>query len=302
MKIRIDAIKPNPHQPRRIFDQSEIESLAESIEEHDQLQAILVEQAGGEYLIIDGERRWRAMLLLGRPEIEATIRVSDDGNLEQDRYMAALIANVQRTDLNLLEEALAYQKMYDEFGMSVQEIADATGRSFGTVMNRRFLLTLEPEIQRLFSSGALPFDYPVMSAIASLPDDTRLSMALKFAQRGVSSRLIISNCKKLAKTRETSNNGNKPKKLVPVQPAGQGFMIEGSEYPALRLAATRTKKPVSRGHYDALAAAGVVPPWLKVESAVKQECRSCDLFGQASEVVCRTCPLPGFLKRLIEEK
>ena len=295
MKIRVDSILPNSDQPRKEFDQDELESLAASIEEHGLLQPILVEQVGPDYILIDGERRWRAHKLLGRPDIEAVAKSYNNGN--GTRFMHALIANVQRSNLNVVEEAHAYARLSDEFGMTIEQIAERTGYSDATISSRRFLLTLEPEIQQLFAIKALPYDYTTLQALKSLPDDVRISMALKFAQRGTPANYIVGACKRIS--------GGKEKRIRVPKTAesknGRNLIPADETNPALKRAANRMKEPAKADHYNALEQAGVFPPWAAVKSAVERECKACTLYDYASNSTCRQCPLPGFLARLMEK-
>jgi ParB family chromosome partitioning protein len=160
--VEIGKIKPNPEQPRKDFDPAELESLAKSIKEHGVLQPIVVakvecEREGGgrdvEYQIIAGERRWRAAQMAGFPHIPAIIHQTVP--TEKDLLKLALIENLQRHDLNPIEEALAYSRLQEEFNLIQKEIAEMVGRSREAVANAVRLLNLPAEIQTALREGRL---------------------------------------------------------------------------------------------------------------------------------------------------
>lgn len=150
--LPLGAIAPNPHQPRRDFDPVALDELTESIRARGVLQPILVRpEPGGTYQIVAGERRWRAAQRAGLHEIPAVIRPFG----ESEMFEAALIENVQRTDLNPIEEALGYQRLALQFQMTQADIAAAVGKSRSHVANLMRLASLEPEVQDLVRSGRL---------------------------------------------------------------------------------------------------------------------------------------------------
>jgi ParB/RepB/Spo0J family partition protein len=304
MKIRIDAILPNPDNPRREFDPDELESLAASIEERGLINPIIVQEtwrheAGAGYIIVDGERRWRACQLLGLPEIEANLRVSDGGNSDRELFLDALVSNVMRSNLNVVEEAL--RRMMDEHRLTRQEVADLTGLSLGSINNHTQLLRLEESIVRLFAIKALPFDAGVIQALIDLPDIERVRLALHFAQRGTSGAWIMRTCKRYIPADNEANSmiprpETEKKKLVEPQ---NPLIGKEDKNPAMREAARKINIPAD--HYNVLAAAGELPPWERVRTAAEQECRKgCALYEYADDPTCRHCPLPGFFRRLLE--
>lgn len=144
IKVSVDLLKPNPHQPRTEFDKDALQELADSIKEHGIIQPPLVEETGnGDYYIIAGERRTRAAKLAGLKEIPVRIqKFSDEKKLE-----VALIENIQREDLNALEEALAYKKLMDMSGITQDEVAKRVGKNRSTVANALRLLKLPEDMQ-----------------------------------------------------------------------------------------------------------------------------------------------------------
>ncbi len=150
--LRLSEIEPNRGQPRKNFDDAAISALADSIREHGVLQPILVRPlAFGGYQIVAGERRWRAARMLGLDEVPVVIR--DLSDLEAAQI--ALIENLQRENLNPIEEAEGYLRLQDDFGMKQEEIAKTVGRSRSAVTNSLRLLRLPEEIQEMLTDGRI---------------------------------------------------------------------------------------------------------------------------------------------------
>lgn len=148
-EIRISLIEPDRNQPRSDFDEERLNELAENIRQHGVLQPILVRPFGEDrYMIVAGERRWRAARKAGLSEIPALIRELT----ELEAAQIALIENIQREDLNPIEEAKAYRRLSDEFGMKQEDIARIVGKSRAAVSNSMRLLNLIPEVQEAVSS------------------------------------------------------------------------------------------------------------------------------------------------------
>jgi ParB family chromosome partitioning protein len=149
--VPIEAVHPNRYQPRKHFDDDALAELAASIRLVGVLQPVLVRPSADGYELVAGERRWRAAREAGLTEIPALIRDADDeGALAQ-----AVVENVQRADLNAIEEAAAYQQLISEFGLTQDAVAERVARSRSAVANTLRLLQLSPGIQRLVIEGAL---------------------------------------------------------------------------------------------------------------------------------------------------
>jgi ParB family transcriptional regulator, chromosome partitioning protein len=147
----IERILANPVQPRKNFDDAALTSLAETIREHGILQPLIVRRAGADYELIAGERRLRAAKLAGLGEVPVVVKNVGD----QDSLLLALIENLQRTDLNPIEEARGYKEMQDRFGLKQEEVAARVGRDRSSVANGIRLLQLPREIQEDLVSGEL---------------------------------------------------------------------------------------------------------------------------------------------------
>jgi ParB family chromosome partitioning protein len=142
--VPIDAIQPNPHQPRSVMDETKLAELAASIREHGLIQPLIVTEEKGQYTLIAGERRWRASRLAGLREVPVVVKEATP----QAMLELAIIENVQRADLNALEEALAYRQLMDEFGLTQEEVAERVGKGRSTVANIVRLLELPEAIQQ----------------------------------------------------------------------------------------------------------------------------------------------------------
>src|SRR5690606_1733246 len=153
--IPVASIAPNPFQPRREFSEEELEELSSSIRENGLLQPVTVRPAPpgapAAWELIAGERRWRAVMRLGWTEVPALVREIDDRAM----LVLALVENLQRAELSPLEEALGYQQLAEEFGLSQQEIAQAVGRDRSTIANALRLLNLPAAVRQLVAEGKL---------------------------------------------------------------------------------------------------------------------------------------------------
>jgi len=163
-EVPVAAIRPNPYQPRETFDEEAIGALADSIREVGLLQPVLVRPAGDGFELVAGERRWRAARRVGLQVIPALVRETDDNTaLEQ-----GLVENLQREDLNPLEEAAAYQQLIEDFGLTHEQVAARVGRSRAAISNTLRLMQLPPSIQRSVREGQLTMGHA--RALLGTPD------------------------------------------------------------------------------------------------------------------------------------
>lgn len=151
-EIPISQIQPNPYQPRKTFNEASIEELARSVREHGIVQPLVVTRAGDKYKLIAGERRFRAAQKAGLTTVPALIK---EMMQEGDALQIALIENIQREDLNPIEEALAYHQLHDEFQLTQEEISKRVGKERSTVANFLRLLKLPDPVKKLLASGQL---------------------------------------------------------------------------------------------------------------------------------------------------
>ena len=193
--LPIHKVEPNPDQPRQDFDEVELQALAESIATHGVVQPLTVRQLpSGYYQIIAGERRWRAARLAGLKEIPAVIREADDKTTME----LALIENLQRQDLNPVEEALGYRALMEEYGLTQEDTATRVGKSRPAVANALRLLTLPQEVLELLRSNTLSAGH-ARAVLVLKTEKMQLDAAKKIANLGLSVRQAELLCKNMAK-------------------------------------------------------------------------------------------------------
>ncbi len=151
-EVGIDRISPSPFQPRRAFDETKLEELATSIRNQGIIQPLVVRPRGERFELIAGERRWRAAMKAGLSRVPVVVREASD----HDALQLALIENLQREDLNPIEEATGYRRLQEEFTWSQEEVAEKVGKSRPAVTNALRLLSLPSEVQQEVASGNLP--------------------------------------------------------------------------------------------------------------------------------------------------
>ena len=191
--LPIYKVEPNPDQPRRDFDEQELQALAQSIENHGVIQPLTVRaRSNGYYQIIAGERRWRASRLAGLSEIPAIVMEVDDKKAME----LALIENLQRQDLNPVEEAMGYQSLMNDYGLTQEEAAGRVGKSRPAVANALRLLNLCPEVLDKVRSGALSAGHA--RAVLSLKTEKlQKEAAQKIIALGLSVRQAEMLCKNM---------------------------------------------------------------------------------------------------------
>ena len=201
--LRISDIEPNPGQPRRHFDPEALQTLAESIRENGLLQPVVVRRGeNGLYQIIAGERRWRACRLAGLTEIPAVILDADDLRAAQ----LALIENLQREDLNPIEEASGYQTLIETFGLTQEEAAQRVGRSRPAVANSLRLLALSQDLRAMVEQGRLSAGHA--RALLAIPDENLRREAAEYAvEQGLTVRELERYVKKLTAPEAAASAG-----------------------------------------------------------------------------------------------
>ena len=182
-ELRLDAIVPNAHQPRTIFDEDDLRELSESIREVGVLQPIVVRRlTPGQYELVMGERRWRASKLAGLESIPAIVKTTSDNDMLRD----ALLENLHRVALNPLEEAAAYQQMIDEFGLTQQQLSKSISKSRPQIANTLRLLNLPVTVQKKVASGVLSAGHA--RALLALPTEEAME---KLADRIIGEGLSV---------------------------------------------------------------------------------------------------------------
>ena len=183
-QIPVSAVEPNPYQPRRSFDQENLRELAASIKEKGVLQPVTVREKGEIFELVAGERRWRAAQVAGLSEIPAVVRELSDREVME----IALIENLQREDLNPIEEAEAYQVLMREFQLTQEEVAKAVGKGRPTVANRLRLLRLPEAVRGWVAGGQLSAGHAKI--LVMMDEERAIELARRCVERGWSVRQL----------------------------------------------------------------------------------------------------------------
>lgn len=316
MNISPALIIPNPRQPRQDFDAVALQELAESMRENGQAQPVTVEEnPDGTYTLIAGERRLLAAKSLNWETIRADVRPHMNGSGDKTRLILALVENLNRSDMHPLDEALAFQALKDEFGMSQAEIGvkigkGANGQAY--VNHRLMLLKVEPEIQILFRQGwhTTP---ELIRALLVIPDSAaRVDLAKKlFTQTANGRRLGYKACTRAALKLADAMIGKalmqgEPGYAKPTEkPASPTSSPAAPSFPALALAKKRARvsdpdeSPKVKTKYNALVHTGLLPPWPGFRGAVEKACKKCAWYMQANELICKECPAVDILEDIM---
>lgn len=183
--LRTSEIEPNRDQPRKVFSDEAIQALADSIREHGMLQPILVRPIGGGYQIVAGERRWRAARMLGLDEVPVNIRELSD----LETMQIAIIENLQRENLNPVEEAAGYNDLIEKYGMTQEKVAKMVGRSRSAVANAVRILALPERVLKMVENGDISAGHA--RALLGFEDEEMLiATALKAADGGLTVRQV----------------------------------------------------------------------------------------------------------------
>ncbi len=200
LKLPIESIQRDSLQPRRHFDEEKLRELTESIKAQGLLQPILVRKEGSGYRIIAGERRWRASQAAGLHEIPAIVREVS----EAQAFELALVENLQRADLNPMEEADGYRRLVEEFGLTQEQVSQRVGKERSTVANALRLLGLPDEVKTLVAEGTLSAGHA--RALLGLP---RMPELVEVANQVAAKRLSVRDTEKLVQQAKATTKGGK---------------------------------------------------------------------------------------------
>ncbi len=199
--LKLDQIRSNPYQPRKVFDQEKLEELAQSIKEIGVFTPILVRQATGGYELIAGERRVKASLLAGKEDIPAIIMDFNDAQMME----ISLLENVQREDLNAIEEASGYQKLIEALNYTQEQLAKRIGKSREHISNTLRLLRLPKDVQKLVEENKLSMGH--VKCLITLDEKTSSEIAHRAVREGLSVRQVeaLASEKKTTKSAKTKS-------------------------------------------------------------------------------------------------
>ena len=181
-EIEISDIFANPNQPRKVFDQTALKELADSISKHGVIMPIIVNQSGDKYMIIAGERRFRASKIAGLEKVPVIIKKYNERQIKE----ISLIENLQREDLNPIEAATAMRSLMEDYGMTQEDLADRIGKSRPAIANTLRLLNLSQEVIKLVANGNLSAGHA--RTLISLPQSDQLKIAEQAIKEGLSVR------------------------------------------------------------------------------------------------------------------
>lgn len=223
-ELRIDRIIPNPQQPRSSFDEEALEELADSIRTLGVIQPITVAAANadGKYLIISGERRWRASRKAGLKTLPVYIREVDDENL----YAMALVENIQRQDLNAIEIAIGMQRLVDECHLTQDALSEKVGKKRSTVANYMRLLKLPDPVQLALKEGLISMGHA--KAIAGVEEDKQLQLLARCLKRDLSVRQAEEYARKMAE--QPAARPDKASVAEEEYPESYGRLVEQLEH------------------------------------------------------------------------
>ena len=199
--LRTSEIEPNRDQPRKVFSDEAIQALADSIREHGMLQPILVRPIGGGYQIVAGERRWRAARMLGLDEVPVNIRELSD----LETMQIAIIENLQRENLNPVEEAAGYNELIEKYGMTQEKVAKMVGRSRSAVANSVRILSLPERVLKMVENGDISAGH-ARALLAFEDEEMLIATALKAADGGLTVRQV-----EKAAQKSSDDSGSAPK-------------------------------------------------------------------------------------------
>lgn len=199
--IKVIEIEPNKEQPRKHFDSESLEDLAKSIKRYGVIQPIIVNKKDNYYMIVAGERRWRASKIAGLTEIPCIVRDND----ERKNREIALIENIQREDLNPIEKARGFKQLLDEYELTQQELADMVGISRSALANTVRLLNLDPRIMKLAEEGKL-LECHCRSLMAIYDVEKQYKAALRIIENGDTVRDIERKVKNTREARSKKDN------------------------------------------------------------------------------------------------
>jgi ParB family chromosome partitioning protein len=217
IRIPLSRIRPNPFQPRKSFNPEQLADLEASLAASGLLQPITVRRMGDAYELIAGERRLRAATNLGWIEIPALVKDLDD----QSSLVMALVENLQRTDLNPIDEARGYQRLADEFGYTHQQIAEATAKDRATITNLLRILSLPEPVIKLIADGRLSTGHA--KVLAAMPAPAALSLSTEIVALGLSVRATEERARASAPSDKQKRTQQTPKPAAQVDSTVRGI-------------------------------------------------------------------------------
>ncbi len=236
VELDLDLIEPNRKQPRKYFDETALEELAASLKTYGMIQPVVVKKSGDYYELIAGERRWRAAKIAGLSKIPVVVKKWEEG----EAFEAALVENLQREDLNPMEEAESYQRLQEEFGLSQEKIAEKVGKSRSAVTNSLRLLQLDPRVRNFVVENKLTGGH-ARTLLPITDGDAQFELAEYVIEEGLSVRAVEA----LVKAR--LQKAEKPAEKEEEQPQADETAYRSIEEDLKSIFATKVKlKPMGK--------------------------------------------------------
>jgi ParB family chromosome partitioning protein len=235
LQIAIGEIKPNPEQPRRAFDPASLQELADSIRIHGILQPLLVREGLAGYELIAGERRLRAAEIAGLAEVPVIVHPGSGGRLEE-RLELALVENLQRTDLNAIEEARAIQRLLRDFGLTQEALAERLGKNRVSIAQSVRLLGLPEAGIKAIETGAITAGHGI--ALLGLPTAAQQLVAL---ERVIRERWSVRQTEEWVRARATETGNRKPRRVATADPETRAVEEEFRRALGTKVVLTRLK-------------------------------------------------------------
>lgn len=283
--LPIKEIVPNSQQPRRVFVKESLVEMAQTIKEHGGvIQPIIVEKLDTGYMLVDGERRLRASKLAGLHEIEAVVRERSNHN-GRELLLSAIIANVQREDMNPIDEALAYHELNTVHNMTAPKISQKVGKNTKRIYDMLKLMKLEKPVQDLIRDGKLSHDTRLVDALLKMESsEMRVQLAKRAASQGLKIKTVVAAAQSLQQA---------------VRAPGAG--IRKHQTPALVLGNRKDDEEHEPPTWNALAQVGKLPAWSLVVRSAKQTCAKCELRDMANISTCGRCPAVVMIETLMQD-
>jgi ParB family chromosome partitioning protein len=288
--IPLADIVRNPDQPRKRFNGASLLELAESIKENNGvLEPIVLEptEDGLHYVIVAGERRWRASQLAGLPTILSIVRERTNHN-GQERLLHAMIENIQREDMNVIDVAEGFQALIEN-GMEVHEISKKIGKSVTHIYNALSHLKLEPAVREMMREGKLSPDMRAVKAYLSLTAEMQIGLAERAVVKHMTIPAVVEAAKRLNKA---LNDGSLKKDRAAKSPA---MNVARKKY------GPDFDDETPPANWNALRQLGKALPWPVVVKAADAMCAICELRSMASESTCHNCPGVDLLGNLVSQ-
>ncbi len=299
------SVLVNPEQPRREFNETEINDMAATILEHGVIKPIAVEECvspTGEqlYILHDGERRLRASIVAKQETIPAIVSPAIGVNASYERLVRAVVANIQSAPMNPVDDALAIYRLRDEYGLSNRDISKQIGKAETVVSTRLQLASLDPEILDLMRAKRLSTESKVVNAFRRIPDPKdRIELARSLADQSAGADMVVSACNDFLGMKEAKNKQTRTQKQLFKAVRRRNVraslpMFQGT--PAVgKITAMRERE----SEWNALFQIGKVPPFSMVNDVVMTTCDNCSLRSMASEAMCGGCALVSFLRGMM---